>query len=435
MIRRDIYLKKLVDAKNNGFPKVITGIRRCGKSYLLSNIYASYLLTHGVSESSILNIDLNSALNFDLRDPLNLSERILSFSEGKEQIYVFVDEIQKVFTIVNPVLTGGKHVLAKPSDTETIGFVDVVLGMASHKNIDIYVTGSNSKMLSSDIVTDFRDKATNIYLAPLSFYEFASYRGESNSDALTEYLQYGGMPLCVLQEKSKKRDYLKKLFQTTYFKDIIDRNRLRKSESLDALCNILSETVGGLINAEKIANTYQSVMHTKISKETVERYIDFFVDAYLISEARRFDVKGRSEIGATKKYYFADIGLRNARLNFAFSDDGHGLENVIYNELLFRGFTINVGALNYFDKDENGKTIRKTGEIDFFASRDNEKYYIQVALNIDDAETRQREIKPYRILNDQVRKIVVIKNNIDECVDENGFTIIGACDFMLRFIA
>ncbi len=435
MIQRDIYLKKLIDAKNNGFPKVITGIRRSGKSYLLSNIFASYLLTHGVNESSILNIDLNSAINFDLRDPLVLSKRILSFCEGKEQVYVFIDEIQKVFTIVNPILTSGKHILAKPTDAETIGFVDVILGLANHKNIDIYVTGSNSKMLSSDIITEFRDKATNIHLAPLSFYEFASYRGEPSSDALTEYLQYGGMPLCVLQEKEKKRDYLKNLFQTTYFKDILDRNRLKRSESLDALCNILSENVGGLINAEKLSNAYRSVTHAKIAKETVERYIDFFADAYLISEARRFDVRGHLEIGATRKYYFTDIGLRNARLNFVFSDYGRVLENVIYNELLFRGFTVNVGALNYFEKDKNGKTVRKTGEIDFLASKDNKKYYIQVAANIDDAKTRQREIKPYSVLNDQVRKIIVVKGNIDERFDENGYTIIGACDFMLRFIA
>lgn len=435
MIERDVYLKKLIEAKGNGFPKVITGIRRSGKSYLLSNIFSSYLLTHGVDESSILNIDLNSALNFDLRDPLVLSKRILSFSEGKEQVYVFIDEIQKVFTIVNPILTDGKHILAKPKDTETIGFVDVILGLASHKNIDIYVTGSNSKMLSSDIITEFRDKATNIHLAPLSFYEFASYRGGSKSDALNEYMQYGGMPLAVLLDKAKKREYLKSLFQTTYFKDILDHNHLKKSEYLDALCNILSENIGGLINAEKISNTFQSVTHTKIAKETVERYVEFFLDAYLISEARRFDVKGRLEIGATKKYYFTDIGLRNARLNFAFLDDGRDLENVVYNELLFRGFTINVGALSYFDKDKAGKTVRKTGEIDFLASKGDKKYYIQVALNMSDAQTREREIKPYSVLNDQIRKIIVVKDNIDECFDENGYTVIGACDFMLRFIA
>lgn len=339
-----------------------------------------------------------------------------------------------VYSIVNPNLTEGKHILAKNKDEEVITFVDVILGLSREKNIDLYVSGSNSKMLSSDIITQFRDKAVTIQVNPLSFEEFYEYKGGSKTDAIYEYMQFGGMPLAVLKEEDDKKEYLKSLFETTYFKDIIERNRLRKSESLDALCNIISECTGQSLNAEKISNTYQSVKHENIDKETVEKYIGYFQDSFLIKEARRYDLKGREEIGAQRKYYFTDTGLRNARLNFAFPDEGQMLENIIYNELNYNGYSVNIGTFDNVEKNENNKSVRKTNEVDFFARKGNRQYYIQVCEDINSAKTKNREYRPYLLLKDQVQKIIVINKPINECLDEHGFTIIGITDFLLRFI-
>ena len=247
-------------------------------------------------------------------------------------------------------------------------------------------------------------------------------------------MQFGGMPLAVLKDPEEKQTYLKNLFQTTYFRDIIDHNRVGKSEALDELCNILSTCTGELINTEKIANTYQSRRHEKIDKATVERYINFFKEAFIIREAKRYDVKGKKEIGALRKYYFADPGLRNARLNFAFPDEGQIIENIVYNELVYNGYNVNIGTYEKVEKNKDGKSIKKTCEIDFLAVKNQRKYYIQVASDISDPETKQREQKPYLSLNDQIRKIIVINKPISETRDEYGFTVIGLTDFLLRFI-
>lgn len=434
MIERTKYLNELINSKNNGFPKVITGIRRCGKSYLLKDIYSNYLKMIGVKEKEILLIELDDDKNAYLRNPIELGKYVRNMTAFNKMNYVILDEIQRVYTIVNPELTEGKIVLAKGSDNETISFVDVVLGLSHEKNIDLYVTGSNSKMLSSDIVTEFRDKATNIHISPLSFEEYYNYVGGSKTDALYEYMQYGGMPLAVLKEESERKKYLISLFETTYFRDILEHNKLSKSESLDELCNIISVCTGDLLNSEKIANTFKSIKHEDINKQTVERYINFFIDAFLLREAKRYDLRGRNEIGALRKYYFLDTGLRNARLNFAYSDEGKLLENVIYNELVYNGYSVNVGTFDSIEKDKNNKSIRKTNEIDFYARKDNRLYYIQVTDNISDATTKAREYRPLFMINDQIRKIIVINKPINETRDENGFTIIGATDFMLRFI-
>ena len=345
-----------------------------------------------------------------------------------------MDEVQKIFPILNPALTEGKHVPAKKDDEHIITFVDVILGLSREKNIDLYVTGSNSKMLSSDIITEFRDKAVNIQLKPLSFEEFFEYKGGSKTDALLEYMQFGGLPLAVLKSESEKKEYLKNLFEMTYFKDIIERNKLKKSSSLDELCSLISSLTGQLINAEKIANTFRTVKKEKINKLTVEKYIGYFIDSFLIQEPKRYDLKGRKEIGALRKYYFLDTGLRNARLNFAFPDEGQMLENIVYNELIYNGYSVSVGTFDTVDKDKNGKSIRKTNEVDFFAKRGTNQFYIQVCASIADRATRSREIKPFLQLNDQVRKIIVTGQNLNETMDENGFVIIGAIDFLLRFI-
>lgn len=434
MIKRDKYLKLLIDNKDNGFPKVITGIRRCGKSYLLKEIFKAYLIEQSIPEENILIVELDDDKNIMYRDPISLGEYVRGFCDGKAKCYVFLDEVQKIFSIVNPVLTDGKHVLAKSTDEQVVSFVDVILGLSREKNIDLYVTGSNSKMLSSDIITEFRDKAVNIPLQPLSFEEFVAFKGGSKSDALFEYMQFGGMPLAVVKPETEKKEYLKNLFETTYFKDIIERNKLRKSSSLDELCNVISSLTGQLLNAEKIANTFKTVKKEKLDTLTVEKYIGYFVDSFLFREAKRYDLKGRTEIGALRKYYFLDTGLRNARLNFAFPDEGQMLENIVYNELIYNGYTVNVGTFDTVEKDKDEKSVRKTNEVDFFARRGINQFYIQVSSSIADAKTRARELRPYFLLNDQVRKIIVINQNVSETLDENGFVIIGAVDFLLKFI-
>ena len=434
MIRRDKYLQQLIQNRSNGFPKIITGIRRCGKSYLLKEIYRQYLTEQGTPEECILIVELDDDRNIRYRDPIYLGEYVRDYCASKEKCTVFLDEIQMVYAIVNPNLTDGKHVLAGKGDVQIITFVDVILGLSRERNIDLYVTGSNSKMLSSDIITEFRDKAVNIHLSPLSFDEFYTYRGGSKTEAMYEYMQYGGMPLAVQKSEDDRKEYLKGLFETTYFRDIIERNKLRKSSSLDELCNIISTSTGELLNAEKISNTYVSVKHEKIDKQTVEKYIGYFGDAFLLREAGRYDLKGRAEIGALRKYYFTDTGLRNARLNFAFPDEGQMLENIVYNELLYQGYTVNVGTFDSIEKNNVGTSVRKTNEVDFFARKGVRQYYIQVTADISDARTKARECRPYFLLNDQVKKIIVVGKPINECLDESGFTIIGAADFLLRFI-
>ena len=434
MIKREKYLSQLIKAKNNGFPKVITGIRRCGKSFLLKEIYRDYLLSEKTPPNHIITIDLDEDKNAPYRDPIRLGEYVRSICTEKEKYYVFLDEIQKVYSIINPNLTDGKHLPATAKDSDIISFVDVVLGLSHERNIDLYVTGSNSKMLSSDIITEFRDKATNIHLAPLSFEEFYNYTGGYETEALYTYMQYGGMPLAVLKDDEEKKEYLKGLFETTYFRDIVERNHLRRGEELDELCNIISASSGELLNSERISNTFLSVRKSKIDKKTVEDYVGYFVDAFLLREARRYDIKGRKEIGALRKYYFTDTGLRNARLNFVFPDEGQMIENIVYNELCYNGYSVNVGTFDSVEKDKNGKSIRKTNEVDFYAQKGIRAYYIQVTSDMSDENTRKREIRPYILLNDQIQKIIVVNKPIKENRDEKGFTIIGVTDFLLRFI-
>jgi predicted AAA+ superfamily ATPase len=335
---------------------------------------------------------------------------------------------------VNPVLTNGEHIKAKDTDEDVISFVDVVLGLSHKPNIDLYVTGSNSKMLSTDIITEFRDKATNISIYPLSFEEYYNYVGGSTTDAMFEYMQHGGMPLAVLKDEDDKEEYLKGLFETTYFKDILEHNKLYKSESLDELCNIISELTGSLLNSKKISDTFKSVKNEDSDKQTIDKYIEYFKDAFILREARRYDLKGREEIGALQKYYFTDTGLRNARLNFAFPDEGQMLENVVYNELIYNGYTVNVGTFETIEKNKDGKSVRKTNEVDFYATKNKKRLYIQVSKDISTEKTMIRELRPFHKLNDQIQKVVVINKPIKETFDKDGYTIIGVADFLLRYI-
>ena len=434
MIERNVYLSKLISSKGNGFPKIITGVRRCGKSYLLKEIFKKHLLGEGVSGDNIIIVELDDLKNVKYRNPIELDKYIRNKCNVNTINYVFIDEVQLVTTIVNPIFTNGEYVIAKEDDKDVISFVEVVLGLSREKYIDLYATGSNSKMLSSDVITEFRDKATNISLYPLSFEEFSNYKNSRSSDTVFEYMRYGGMPLAVLKDINDKKDYLKGLFETTYFKDILEHNKLEKTEALDSLCNIISEGTGQLFNSQKIADTYKSVTKDSIDKDTVKKYIDYFIDAFILREATRYDVKGNNEIGALRKYFFVDNGLRNARLNFAYDDEGQMLENMVYNELLYNGYTVNVGTFEKYEKNKNGESVRKTYEIDFVAQRGIKKYYIQVTNDISNAETKARELKPFFALKDSIQKIIVINKPLEESLDLNGFTVIGIADFLLRFI-
>lgn len=435
MIERKKYLDLLIKSKENSFPKVITGIRRCGKSYLLNVLYKDYLLKNGVDENNIIEIDLTKISNAYYRDPIYLYEHVVSLvNKNNGTSYVFIDEIQEVYPIVNLALSEGKHIKAKSSDEDIVSFVDVVLDLASLQNVDLYITGSNSKMLSSDIITEFRDKATNIRLQPLSFEEYINYAKTNEEKAIHDYMMYGGMPLAVLKEGIDKENYLKSLFETTYIKDIIDRKKFKKTEALDEICTLLSTCVGDLINSEAISRLYEKKTNNRINYETVNSYINAFIDSFIISEAFRYDLKGKSIITSTKKYYYIDTGLRNARLNFIYSDTGKMLENVVYNELIYNDYKVNVGTFDTFEDDKNGKTTRRSLEVDFLATKGNRMYYIQVCDDISNEKTKNREIKPYISLNDQIQKIIVINKPIKEHRDEKGFTIIGITDFLLRFI-
>ncbi len=434
MIARPYHLKKLIQARDNGFPKVITGIRRCGKSFLLKEMYKQYLLDNGVQEENIIIIELDDLRNAKYRNPFELDKRVRALCNPNKKNYVILDEIQLLDRVINPVYTDGKVVLAKEGDENAISFVDLVLGLSREKFIDLYVTGSNSKMLSSDIVTEFRDKATIIQLRPLSFEEFCNYKDSTSVETVYEYLQYGGMPLAVLKEGADKQTYLKELFYTTYFKDIIERHRLAKSEALEGLTNALSCSCGQLLNAEKLTRIYESATKSKVGRDLVSNYISYFVDAFILEEAKRFDVKGNREIGAQRKYYFTDNGLRNARLNFAFDDEGQMLENMVYNELIYNGYNVNVGCFDCVEKSAERLSVKKTYEIDFLARRGPRQFYIQVCSDMASPETRAREIKPYIALNDQIQKIIVVNRPIKENLDSNNFTVIGVVDFLLRLI-
>ncbi len=425
-IERKKYLEKLISKKENGLIKVITGIRRCGKSYLLFNIYKSYLLSIGVEDECIISLALDDDENIRYRNPLELGKYIRSLTTDQSKTYyVFLDEIQKVVTIQNPYI----------QDVEDkISFVDVILGLMKHDNIDIYVTGSNSKMLSSDILTEFRGRSDEIRVNPLSFAEFYNaYEGDKHN-AWQEYYTYGGLPL-VLGKRTheEKVKYLQSLFDTIYVSDIMERNKLAYEKSvLDDILNIISSSIGSLTNANKIANTFKSEKKISIGAPTINRYLDFFIDAFLLYKAARYDVKGRKYISSPLKYYFSDIGLRNARLNFRQQEENHIMENIIYNELCNRDFSVDVGVVEYSYKDAAKKSKRTQLEIDFVANKGSQKYYIQSALTIDDEEKRLQEINSLNRVGDSFKKIVVVKDRILPWHDECGILYIGIEQFLLE---
>lgn len=431
---RDKYLSQLIEAKENGFPKVITGIRRCGKSYLLDTIYREYLENSGVNPKNIVYIDLEDALNYKYWDPLYLYEYVLDISKGREGVvYVMIDEIQHVYKIKNPNLTNGDHIKAKDDDEDAISFVNVILGLSKKKNLDVYVSGSNSKMLSSDIATELRNKETEIKVEPLSFKEFLDATKLEPEAALNEYMFHGGMPLSLYEKNdASKEEYLLGLIKKTYIKDIIERKGFRNEEAVREVLNLLSSCIGQLINSSNIAHYFESIKKQKIDNRTVQDYIDSFIDCFLIKKAERYDIRGKAKIGAQYKYYFSDLGLRNALLNFLHSDNGSSLENVIYNELIYRGFNVDIGIIETSEPNKNGNYVRKQREVDFIATRGSEKYYIQSAFSLNSQEVYFREKESISKISDFNKKIIVVRDPITIRRDEKGIETIGAVEFLLN---
>jgi len=383
----------------------------------------------GVSEQNIVMLALDEDINAKYRNPLELGKYIREICANKEgSFYVLLDEIQKVDSIQNPYLPGNPN--------EKIGFVDVLLGLKKLDNVDLYVTGSNSKMLSVDILTEFKDRGEEIRVNPLTFDEFCSaYEGESRM-AWIEYMMYGGMPF-VMSKKGhvEKAVYLKGLFERTYITDVIERNKLRASKDvLEDILNYLASSVGSLTNATKLENTFKSTKNLIVSHSTISTYIDYFIDAFILKKAERYDIKGRKYIGAQQKYFFSDVGLRNARLNFRQQEENHIMENIIYNELTARGFSVDVGVVETMVTNAEGKRQRSALEVDFVCQRGQSRYYIQSALTVADENKRLQEIHSLTKINDSFIKIVVVKDYILQWRDDSGILYIGIEDFLLNYI-
>ena len=405
-IRRDHYLNQLIDKKEDGMVKVVTGIRRSGKSYLLDPLYKTYLLKAGVPADHIIKIEFDRAINRKYHsDAALLEQDILSLVKDTGVYYVILDEIQLVS-----------------------GFELVVTGLLHEPNLDIYITGSNSKFLSSDIITEFRGRGEQIHVSPLTFSEYYPACGYGKYDAWNEYLTYGGMPL-ILSKKSEteKSRYLKNLFEQTYFSDIVDRNGIKRLDIMDTLVNILASSVGSLTNPQKIYETFKSNGEKELSLNTVNSYLAYLEDSFVVRKAQRYDVKGRKYIHTPQKYYFSDLGLRNARLNFRQQEESHLMENAIYNELIMRGFNVDVGVV---ELREGNKRIQT--EVDFVCNLGGNRYYIQSALNLSTPEKTIQESRSLNHISDNFAKIIVVKDYIKPWKTDDGVLVLGIIDFMLN---
>ena len=409
-IKRDLYLKSLIDRKENEMIKIITGIRRSGKSYLLDPIFKNYLLSQGVKENHIIKLELDSLENEAYREKHKLYDFIMSKIKDDEMYYVLLDEIQVVKD-----------------------FESVLNSFLRKKNMDVYVTGSNSKFLSSDIVTEFRGRGDEIRVYPLSFSEFASaYDGDIRS-AFKEYITYGGMPYILSRKtEEQKSKYLNSLFENTYINDIIERNGIQRKDVLDSIIDMLASSVGSLTNPKKIANTFVSNSLLDVTDKTVSNYINYLLEAFMINKVERYDIKGKKYISTPSKYYFTDIGLRNARLNFRQQEEDHLIENIIYNELVVRGYNVDVGVIEHFENDSTGKTIRKQLEVDFVCNQTSKRYYIQSAFAIPNKEKMEQEQKSLININDSFKKIIIVKDDINLWRNEEGILIISLEEFLLN---
>ncbi|MDO4544252.1 MAG: ATP-binding protein [Clostridia bacterium] len=419
-IKRDNYLNRLIEKKGNGLIKVITGVRRCGKSFLLFNLFYDYLLQSGVKEEQIIPLALDDDIFVKYRDPDKLSRYIRSKIVNKEQYYVLIDEVQYAI---------GKDELKNP---ENIRLYNVLNGLMRLRNVDIYVTGSNSKMLTKDVLTAFRGRGDEVKIYPLSFKEYYSYVGGDKTDAYEEYALYGGMPL-VLAKKSdvEKTSYLQNLFTEVFFKDIVERYDIALPDVLAELTDDLCSSVGSLTNITKITRTLQSVKNVKVSDTTIASYLTYLLESFLFGNAKRYDVKGKKYFEYPSKYYCTDVGLRNARLNFRQQEETHIMENIIYNELLTRGCSVDVGVVEIVERS-GGKRTKKQCEIDFVVNRGSKKYYIQSALNIDEPAKMETELRPLKNTRDFFKKIIVTKSSVKPWTDEDGILHLGLYEFLLN---
>lgn len=409
IIARDTYLNKLIARRHNGMIKIVTGLRRCGKSFLLSTIYSNWLKEQGVDDSHIIDINLEDRRNKRLRDPDELLAYIDSKLTDDKVHYIMIDEIQLV-----------------PE------FEDVLNSYLNMPNADVYVTGSNARFLSSQVRTEFAGRGDEIRLYPLTFSEYHSAVGGDISKALTDYMIYGGMPQVVLKESEKdKREFLKALFTRTYIRDIVERNKIRNKEVLDDFLNILASSIGALTNPTKLANTFESVKHEKVSRNTLASYLDYICESFLMEKASRYDIKGKKYIESLNKYYFADCGLRNARLNFRQIEYSHLLENVIYNELLARDFSVDVGVVAKNERTEDSRE-RQYYEVDFVCNNGSQRYYIQSAYRmIDEAKVRQESASLLNV-DDAFKKIIILGEYTPVLHTESGITIISIYDFLMK---
>ena len=409
-IKRDRYLQQLIESRQNGFIKVITGIRRCGKSYLLNVLFYHYLLENGVADDHIIRVDLQDRMNKELRDPDVMLHYVHDRIKDNELYYIIIDEVQLMDE-----------------------FVDVLNSFQHIDNADTYVTGSNSHFLSSDIPTEFRGRGETINVYPLSFSEFFSAKGGDKQDAWREYYTYGGLPLIQsFDTEQKKINYLKDLFETVYLADIIERHNIKNENEMRELVLILASSIGSPCNPTKLSNTFKSVKNVKIGSQTISNYLTYLTESFLVDKAIRYDIKGKKYINTLSKYYFTDIGLRNAILDMRQQEETHIMENIIYNELLSRGCIVDVGMVEIKKQDKDGKWIRIQLEVDFIANLGSKKYYIQSALSIPDREKEIQESRSLININDSFKKIIVVKDHIMPRRNEEGILTIGLYDFLLK---
>ena len=422
-IRRDFYLDKLIKRKNNGLIKVITGIRRCGKSYLLNNLFYHYLLESGVDADHIIRFAFDSADDLYL-----IGESLIEIEKEKRG----ADPEKFMAYIRNKVADDGMYYLLLDEIQMLDCFEAVLNGYLRKDNMDVFVTGSNAKLLSKDIATEFAGRGDEVHMYPLSFAEFMSvYEGDKYM-GLSEYMLYGGIPLVVLRDGANdKAAALQNLFSEIYIRDIVRRNRVKNIGELEDLLNMLSSATGSLTNPEKLKNTFRTVKKSKITSNTIKKYLDYFEDSFLIESAQRYDIKGKAYIEPPKKYYFSDLGLRNARINFRQFEQTHSMENVIYNELRMRGYSVDVGVVPAAEKDRNGKVTRKQLEVDFVCNLGSSRYYIQSAYTLPDEAKRTQEVRPFRKIDDSFKKIIITRDMVPTQYDEYGILTVNIYDFLL----
>ncbi len=409
-IKREYYLQQLIDGRQNGLIKIVTGIRRCGKSFLLFKLFRQYLLKEGVDPDHIIQIALDDVESADLREPLALYRNIKSRMTDEDLYYILLDEVQLV-----------------PR------FEEVLNSLLRIDNADVYVTGSNSKFLSSDIITEFRGRGDEIRLYPLSLSEYCEGTGQSPAEAWKDYYTFGGLPhVLSLETEKKKLDYLSKLFESVYLIDILERQRIKNKAEFEELIKIIASAIGSPTNPAKLSNTFDSVSKVKIDPATINRYLGYMQDAFLIEKAERYDVKGKKYIGSLAKYYFSDLGLRNAILGLRQQEETHIMENIVYNELRRRGCRVDVGMVERRFVDEDGKWQRRQLEVDFVVNEGSQRYYIQSALALPDEEKRKQEMGSLLRINDSFKKIIIVKDDIRPWRDENGILTIGLLDFLMN---